>query len=375
MRRFVTLMVLLLSAASALAVGDQAYLGIFAETKVMRIAGMPPMPAMPALPPGVDLSKIPGMRNMPAMPGAPQRLLDVRLWSPGIAPQNASAYVAPPAGLKQGNRLDLEIYRPQAEKVSGGPFNPDAVPDFTVKIYWGSSPTVKPGQPKVIRWGGLTPEQKELMKKQSSRAARGSYFYKPDWTTGYWPTDRQPGKIADDASLVGGYALTTNYAGNVSIEAPANVEFLAPIEMSSPDLGKQVPFEEPIGFVWQQIPNALGLHAMITGMEGKTTLVIWNSSESYTDEMMGADWGYLEMARVLELVKATVMMKGDRTSVTVPAGIFKNCEGAMFMMVGYGPGAALDKGQPLPRIQTKTTMNIMLGGKGMRGMGGMGAGE
>jgi len=47
----------------------------------------------------------------------------------------------------------------------------------------------------------------------------------------------------------------------------------------------------------------------------------------------------------------------------------------MFMMVGYGPGAALDKGQPLPRIQTKTTLSIMLSGKGMSGMAGMGAGE
>jgi hypothetical protein len=372
MRKAATLLLLLLAATSALAVGDQAYLGIFAETKVMRMAGMP---AMPALPPGVDLSKIPGMRNMPAMPGAPQRLLDVRLWSPGIAPPDAFAYIAPAAGLKQGNRLDLSLYRPQAENVEGGAFNPDAMPDFTVKIYWGSSPTVKPGQPKVIHWGTLTPEQKEVMKKQASKAARGSYFYKPDWTTGYWPTDRQPGKIADDASLVGNYELTTNYAGNVSIQAPANVEFLAPIEMSSPDLDKPVSLEETIGFVWRQISNALGLHAMINGMEGKNTLVIWNSSEVYTDEMMGVDWGYLEMARVRDLVSATVMMKGDRTSVTVPAGIFKNCEAAMFMMVGYGPGAALDKGQPLPRIQTKTTLNIMLGGKGMRGMGGMGSGE
>jgi hypothetical protein len=372
MRTALALLVLLAAAAVVLAVGDQAYLGIFAETKVMRMAGMPPMPA---LPPGVDLSKIPGMRNMPAMPGAPQRLLDVRLWSPGIAPQNAFAYVAPPEGLKQGNRLDLNLYRPQAEKVEGGTFNPDAMPDFTVKIYWGSSPTVKPGQPKVIHWGNLTPEQKELMKRQASRAARGSYFYKPDWTTGYWPTDRQPGRIADDASLLGNYALTTNYTGNVSIEAPANVDFLAPIEIGSPDLQKDVPLEGAIGFAWQQIPNALGLHAMITGMEGKNTLVIWNSSEVDTGAMMGVDWGYLEMAQVREFVKQTVMMKGDRTSVTVPAGIFKNCQMPMFMMVGYGPGAALATGQPLPRIQTKTTINIMLGGKAMRGMGPMGPGE
>jgi hypothetical protein len=36
-------------------------------------------------------------------------------------------------------------------------------------------------------------------------------------------------------------------------------------------------------------------------------------------------------------------------------------------MFAWGPGAARDAVQPLPRAQTKTTLNIMLGGKGMKG--------
>jgi hypothetical protein len=65
------------------------------------------------------------------------------------------------------------------------------------------------------------------------------------------------------------------------------------------------------------------------------------------------------------MLTQTVFMKGDRAAVTVPAGIFANADMAMFQMVGYGPGAALDKAQPLPRIQTKTKLNMMLGGKKM----------
>jgi len=49
---------------------------------------------------------------------------------------------------------------------------------------------------------------------------RTSYFYKPDWTTGYWRPNGQPGRIAPTASLVGHYALTTSYTGNVEIDAP-----------------------------------------------------------------------------------------------------------------------------------------------------------
>jgi len=82
------------------------------------------------------------------------------------------------------------------------------------------------------------------------------------------------------------------------------------------------------------------------------------------------DMGFLQMAEVREFVKQTVFMSGDRTKVNVPAGIFENCDMAMFNMVGYGPGAALDKAQPIPRIQTKTSLRITLGGKGMDRLGG-----
>ena len=372
MKRAVLVLLLLAAATRAFAAGDQAYVAILADTQVQKMAGMP---AMADLPPGLDLSKIPGLAGM--LTGAAQRKLEVRLWSPGIAPANAFAYVTPPDGLQQGKKLDLELYRPKGETDTAGgagAFNPDAVKDFTIKIYWGSSDTVRPGQPKVIKWEGLTAEQKSAMKKQSSSAnARGSYFYKPDWTTGYWPTSKQLGKVADTASLVGDYAVTTSYAGNVAIAAPPNVDFLAPIDLMTPKFDKPVPLDSVIPLSWRLIPNALGLHAMIIGMEGRNTLILWTSSEAYREDLMGIDWGFLEMAKVRELVDATVMMKGDRTSATVPVGIFKNCDMAMLTMVGYGPGAALDSGQPLPRIQTKTSLMATLGGKAMGGMGNPGA--
>lgn len=372
MKKIVFVVLMLAAACSVYAAQDQAFLAILAETKAMKMVGMP---AMPELPEGIEMPadmKLPG--NM-MMPGAPQRVLNVRLWSPGIAPADASASIAPPAGLKQGKKLDLELYRPKPEEgTTGGgkstdEFNPDSMPEFTIKIYWGSSETVKAGQPKIIKWGGLTAGQKEAMKKQAKEAQAGqSYFYKPDWTTGYWPTAEQPGKISKDASLVGTYTLTTNYTGNVSIDAPDNVNFLAPIDVSSPDLETKIDFTKFLPFAWKQIPNALGLYASIMGMEGKSTMILWSSSEVFQEGLMG-DMGFLQMAEVRDFVKQTVFMKGDQAKVDVPKGIFANADMAMFNMVGYGPGAALDKAQPLPRIQTKTTLNIMLGGKMMEGMG------
>jgi hypothetical protein len=100
-------------------------------------------------------------------------------------------------------------------------------------------------------------------------------------------------------------------------------------------------------------------------MEGKNTMVIWLSSETL-DEMVMGDMGFLQMAEVRDNVAKNVFMAGDRTSVDVPAGIFVNGDFVMMQMAGYGPGAALEQAQPLPRIQTKTSLMLMLGGKQVR---------
>lgn len=339
---------------------EQSYLAILAETKIGRMAGMPKMD----LPPGIKLPP-----EAMVFMGKPSRVLNVRLWSPSLAPAGATAVLAPPTGLKQGDKLDLELYRPEpgavGTKEKTRDFDPDSNPEFTIKIYWGSSETVRDGQPKVIKWAGMTDEQKEAMRKQAREAQQASaYFYKPNWTTGYWPTKKQPGSIAMDASLVGKFALATSYTGNVEIEAPSNVDFLAPIEVSAPDLEKKIDLKKSIGFAWKEIPNALGLYGTAIGMEGKSTMIIWSSSETFVEGLMG-DMGFLQMAEVRENVAKTVFMPGNKANVSIPAGIFQNADFAMFNMAGYGPGAALEKAQPLPRIQTKTTLMIMLGGKKM----------
>lgn len=344
---------------------DQAFFAILAETKMMRMAGLPLMKDMPDLPPGF---KMPA--GMEMMTGQASRLLNIRLWSPTIAPKEAFATVKPPAGLKQGAQLNLELYRPTAAepgKRKGDMFDPDSVSDFTIKIYWGSSETVREGQPKVIEWKGLAADQKAAMRQMARDAqAESEYFYKPDWTTAFWPTKKQPGKIDAAASLVGTYALTTNYTGNVSIDAPDNVNFLAPYEVTRPNLEEKIDLTKALRFEWKQIPFNLGQSASIIAMEGKNTIIMWSSSEVFVEGLMG-DMGFLQMSEVRDYVERTMFMTGDRTAVDVPAGIFKEADFVSMNMVGYGPGAALDQVQPLPRIQAKSTLMIMLGGKKMKG--------
>ncbi len=359
----------LLGGPPAGAQDNQAFLGVFAETSSMKMAGMPAMPKID-LPPGIKLP--PQAAAAMAQFGKAQRKLTVRLWSPGVAPEDATASLAVPDGLKLGQKLNLGLYRPKPEEgkadTGGEAGVPGGIPaEMVIKRYWGSSPTVKDGQPEVTEFKGLTDEQKAVMKEQMARARRssGSYFYNPDWTTGYWPTQDQPGTIDPDAAMQGHYALTTSYTGNVEIDVPDQVNFLAPIELSSPDLTQKVSFDDPIVLRWAAIPNILGYHAQIVGMQGRTTVIMWDSSEVKPD--FGFRDDYLQMAEVKDMVSKNRFMGPDTVSVTVPAGIFKDCDFVSLRMVGYGTGTALEKGQPLPRVQTKTSLTVMLGGNMMRG--------
>jgi len=347
----------------ALAADDQATLRIFADTHAMKIAGMPPMPEIPEMPNMPNLPfKIPGLGGMPGMGGA-MRMLSVRLFAPLIAPDKATASLAIPGGLKLGQKLDLALYRPQPEKPEEGEVNPDQVPDFTILRYWGSSPTVKPGQPETFSWADITPEQKATLREEMKKAAKkAGYFYRDDWTTGYWPNGKATGIIDKQASLVGHYALTTTFTGNSQLEVPAGVDFLDGINLTSPDLTTFPPLDQAMTFQWDPVPGVLAYHAMIMGMKGEKTMINWSSSE-VKEETMG-NWDFLSADRIAELVEATVLMAPDCQEVTVPAGIFQDCDFVSLTMIGFGQGVQAD-GQPQPSLQIRTTLMVTLGGKQM----------
>ena len=174
MRRLVVLFIVLSAIGAAFADNNQAFLGIFAETHLQKMIGMPDMTAMlKNLPPAA-------LAHMSNIPGMPQRLLTVRLWSPSIAPDTATASLAVPDGLNIGKTLELGLYRPQPEKVNAGGAaanNMSDIPDFTIKYYWGSSPTVKEGQPQVVDVKNmLTPAMIARMRATMKQGAtRGSW--------------------------------------------------------------------------------------------------------------------------------------------------------------------------------------------------------
>lgn len=378
MRRLAVPLTLLLSLSIARAEEVNAYLGLFASTTANRTAGVP---QMTGLPPGVTpemLERLPAATRaqlQALMSGGAKRDLSVRLWSHGLAPDDATAWVAPPPGLGLGDRLDLSLYRPKpiqgTTTEANEPTTPDA-PDFdptkfVIKRYWGSSATVREGQPQVTTFGDFTPEQQVQWKRRirSAQKQGQDYYYQPDWTTGYWPSGQQPGTIGQDASLQGTFTLQSSYCGGVALDVPASVEFLDGISLTAPNLDTLPDLAKALAFVWKPLAHVIGLHAQIMAMEGKTTLILWDSSE--VPHFGGGGNQYLQMAEVREMVEQTKMMKGETTAVTVPAGIFAEADFVSMTMTGYGNGVARSDTDPRPRLQTKTSLTVMLGGKQMAG--------
>jgi len=336
---------------------ETGYLGIFAETGSFKTAGMPELsPEEQA-----QMAAIPGMAKML---GAPELNFKVRLWSPGNAPEGATANLAIPRDLMLGPSLNLQIERPERAEVAGK-ISPDKI-KFKIYRYWGSSPVVRPGQPQVINWDGLTPEQKALVEQQNRKSA--SEISRPDFTQAYWPNSPANGKVSLQARAAGSYQLTTSYTGNVSFEVPQEIKFLPPVELTSPRLSTQPSLEQPLELAWKIIPEVLGYNVTVMGIKGRDTLIIWSCTENLSSQATFMD--YLAMDEIKKLVEDKSLVAPQDCKATVPAGIFQECDSVQLIINGYGPAFA-SEGKPLPRFQTKTTLMAILGGKLLKDMNQM----
>lgn len=362
---------LLLASSLAFAANDKAFWGIFVETVVNKSVGMPDMSAMlQNLPPEALANLPPEVRAM--MGGGAARRVSMRFWTPGTAPEGATATVFAPDGFGQGERLPMQLIRPG--EIVGDRDDPEPGEEVTelpqgkmrIEIYWGSSATVKPGQPKVIEvdLSTMTPEQRTEWREQMENATSGGY--RADWTQAIWPRPQDQPNFAE-SDLTGNFRLESTYGGGVDIDVPATVGYLDPIQFSSPKFSETIDLTKAVEFAWPAIANVLGYHGQITGFHG-TTFVIWHAGEAEPNFTEAVDFDFMQMADVRRLVAERLFMPGEADEVTVPEGIFAECDMVGMVMTGYGTGTARDDTDPLPRVQTKTVFTGSLGGKMMAGM-------
>ena len=332
-------------------VGTKPQLGVYADTTQSVIPG---------------LDKLPAEARAAIAARAANRSLSVHLWTPGKVPVAPAATLDIPAGLKLGNTLPLEIPKSTPGNGTGSDASvQNAIAKFEFLRYWGCSATVRPGQPKVIKSGGISGAELSRLARAGEKAGAGADS--DPWISAHWPNTLQqtPPTIQPGAALPGKYALHGNYVKAVNFEVPSNVNFLDPVTVTP---GEQN-LEKAVTFSWKPVPGAIGYIAMATGMRGKTTMIMWTSSETEN----GFDQGYAPTSEIKALVEKGIYLPASKTECIIPAGIFKGCQFVSLQVVAYGPSFTQATTVPSVRVQTRSigTLTLGLGG----GFGGNNDGD
>ena len=308
------------------------------------------------MPPGVPAGLLGGIT-------APHRQVTMLVDSPGAAPDNATATLDLPSGLKLGNTVDLSIMRPKPTP-GGTPANAQV----NVVLYWGCGDMVQAGQPTRVNLN----DQLRTLLQRVSPGAGGVGSTTLAMYPGGMQTGRRPGGsgiLAGDASAVGAYALHTSYTGNVDFTVAPEQDFLAPVDVTAPTGDGTPDLTRSITVSWKQVPHALGYRVMAVSMKkaegGVREMVVWTAGT--ISPFAGNQGDYTDAAQA---VRDGVLLAPDDTTCTIPANILAGGQMATLMVEAVGPVRSIG-GQPKLHVSTSSMTTVMLsalfGGGGLLG--------
>lgn len=306
----------------------------------------------------------------------PRRELTLQLESPREVADPRADHLIPPV-QKMGERLPLVTPKPEKaeytpERGQREKPEPYEKPKARMLIYWGCGEQVAKGQPRVIDTASMSPADFGRAFSGRSGTRHTPPMPRKGWTYGDWPNHNDRTDIPKDASLAGEHQLKGNYIPDISFSLDQRRDFMAPVSFGP--LQKTSAGAWP--FTWQQIPTAIGYFATAMGHNQKSgETVFWSSSE--LPETGFGLMDYLTPADVQRFIKEKVVMPASRTSCTVPAGVFKDVDGAMLQFIAYGeelnivhPPRPKDPKQPWNpqwsvkvRLKSTGTMPLMEGGE------------
>ena len=307
--------------------------------------------------------------------GMPGRYVDVALLNQLNPGKEAVDEI--PAGMQLGKTLPL--LPPKAEKAVAGGTPTRGMADGNAKarilIYWGCGTTVRPGQPKELKFevkdGKVIGDASAWGKAMQGR-------YAPDRTVdvgpqyALWPNEKHRKMVPKGGSLVGNHRITgEKIPASLQFDLTQQQDFMPEIALTSTgDLATSGQT-----FKWPAVDRAKGyfLHAMGTQDDA---MVFWSSSE-IADAGMGI-FDYLPPPTVEKWVGEKVLLAPSVTTCAIPKGIFAGKEGGsggVLQMIAFGPESHITY-PPKPadpkaaaawtpewnvRVRNKSTATAMLG--------------
>ena len=307
--------------------------------------------------------------------GMPGKYLDIALLNQLNPGREADDLI--PAGMQLGKTLPLLPPKAQVKPELGGSTKgmADGNAKARILIYWGCGLTVRPGQPKEIKFevknGKVIGDTSAWGKAMQGR-------YAPDRTVdvgpsyALWPNEKHRKQVPDGGSLVGNHHIVGDKVPeSLQFDLTQQQDFMPKIALtSSGDLaGGQT-------WTWRPVDRANGYFLNAMGMQDDA-MVFWSSSEV-------ADVGsglidYLTPSTVDKWIREKVLLAPSVTSCAIPKGIFagngKQAAGGVMQMIAYGPESHIAY-PPKPsdpklaakwnpewnvRVRNKSTATAMLG--------------
>lgn len=282
---------------------------------------------------GMGMEMPPGMGSMmpPGMQGGKRMKLD--LGSSQTARGEPRAAHAIPPGLALGPSLPL--LTPRVERAPARERERDDEPEFErpkgrMLIYWGCGETVRAGQPVIIDFASMNPQD-------AARAFRSRGISRPrgpahgrSRTYGTWHNEEDSRPVPANGSLRGEHFVSGNYSPEIRFAVGEAHDFMQAVAF---DPVRKTP-AGAFAVKWNSIPTATGYFATAMGQgDNQNDVVIWSSSE--VQEMGHALMDYIAPAEVERLVREKVVMPPQTTECSVPAGVFKS-DAAMLNFIAYG---------------------------------------
>jgi hypothetical protein len=302
--------------------------------------------------------------------------VDVTLMVRGQSLQEARQAV--PTGFLQSPLMLVSPQRPQSQPV---PDDDDKTiepqverPKGRLLMYWGCGATVRAGQPRVLDFASLSPEdlQKFFVTRGATQRGVHSMPGRP-----VWPNPDDARMVPPGASLVGEHGFSgTGVPEGFRFQIPPAQDLMPAIELRQQEAGGATELR------WNAIPAARGYFVSAMGGRGENEAVFWTSSE-LPDTGFGLG-DYQTNAAVDRWVRDKVLLPPVTTTCTVPQGIFGS-DGAMLRAIAYGSELNLAQ-PPRPadpkvrwepvwtvkvRVKAVTTAMLGMGDAGGANAGGM----
>lgn len=300
--------------------------------------------------------------------------VDVTLMVRGQSLQEARQAV--PAGFLAS---PLKLVSPQKAQSQPVPDDDDKTVEPVVErpkgrllMYWGCGAAVRPGQPRVLDFASISPEDLQKFFVTRSATQRGAHALpgRP-----LWPNPDDSRMVPQGASLVGEHAFSgANVPDGFRFQIPPAQDLMPALELKQQDAGGATELR------WNAITTARGYFVSAMGGKGENEMVFWTSSE-VPDTGSGLI-DYQTNPAVDRWLRDKVLLPAATTTCTVPQGIFGG-NGAMLRAIAYGselnlaypprPADPKVRWEPVwaVKVRVKTVTSAMLG---MGDIGGASAG-